>query len=445
MRPLARLRTSAALWLAPVCLAIVLLYFFNFLHQDSGYRRMLHEPKWAPSIVSRVLDTYYWFAYSVAAGLGAWEAGRLKKDGVWRLAPARSRYRVAAEALLPGALVGWLMLLLPVAMALIEMRVWPTPNSLPLLGMGLFLVCAHTVIGFTVGLWVHRVISAPLLAAAVLYLVGWSASDGERLWPQHLSGQYTGGLMFGELIPFTSLWPHLFLAGSLATACALAWVRLRARAARIALRCASAATAVVVMAACVVHVHSWGAVSPLSYRNAPMECAGNHPRACVPRAAHADLPAIRDEVTRTVTALRSAGLNVPMPDTVNDSLAAGRSAPRSAERVWWLPLSEGTRRGSERLRLQIALRFVRFPCRKSDAVNSRSAALYAATAADADRLYLRWQKTEMQSMYTNPDEVLAVMKRRVARARALPRDKQASWYRHELVKACENAGKDGAS
>lgn len=438
MRPLARWRTSGALWLAPVCLAIVLLYFKN-MHEDPGYTDLLDGPRWAPSVVARALDAYYWFAYAVAAALGAWEAGRLKKDQVWLLAPARSRYRVAAESLLPGVLVGWVMLLLPVIMALVEAETWPTLNALPLLGMGLFLVCAHTTIGFAVGQWVHRAISAPLLGAAVLYLVGWSASDGERLWPRHISGQYTEGLLFGELVPLTSLWPHLLFAGSLAALGALAWIPLATRGARVALRSTACGAALAVMAACIAHVHSWGAVSPLSANNAPLDCTGSHPRVCVPKAVQADVVGLRRDVTGTVKALRDAGLAARMPDTVNDTLAAGRSSQGSTNREWWLPMSKAAH--PETVRLSVVLKSIRFPCSRVDQVNSRSATLWAATVADADKRYLAWQRQELQQ-FQNPDEVMAVMKRRVSKARTLTPEGQAAWYKRELAKSCKNAGKD---
>ncbi|WJV48579.1 hypothetical protein [Streptomyces flavofungini] len=442
MKPLARLRTSGALWLSPVCLAIVLLYFFKSLHEDPGYTELLDGPKWAPALMATALDPYFWFAYAVAAALGAWEAGRLKKDQVWLLAPARSRYRVAAETLLPGVLVGWMMLLLPVVMALAEARIWPTLNSLPLLGMGWFLVCAHTTIGFTIGLWVHRAISAPLLGAAVLYLVGWSASDGERMWPRHISGQYPGGLLFGELVPFTSIWPHLLFAGAVAAFCVLAWTTLRSRWARIALRVTAGGTTLAVMAVCVAHVHSWGAVSPLSTNNAPLDCVGSRPRVCVPQAAHADVAALRSEVTHTLGVLKDAGVAVATPPAINDTLAAGRSGTRSDDREWWLPLSKAAR--PETVRFHVALKSVRFPCSRTDEVNSRSAVLWAATAIGAERRYLAWQRQELQQ-FQNPEEVMAVMKRRVSKARTLTPAGQAAWYERELVKACQNAGKDTRS
>lgn len=439
MRLLARLRTSGAVWLAPVCLAVILLYFFKSLHEDPGYTELREGPKWAPAVVARATDSSFWFAYAVAAALGAWEAGRLTKDQVWLLAPARSRYRVAAEAVVPGVLVGWSLLLVPVVMALTETRTWPTLNALPLLGMGCFLVCAHTTIGFAVGLRVHRVIAAPLLGAAVLYLVGWSASDGERLWPQHVSGRYQSGLLFGELVPFTSIWPHLLFAGAVAVFCALAWTPLRSRGARVALRVAAGCTAVAVMTACVVHVRSWGAVSPLSANRAPVECTGSHPRVCVPRAADADVPGLRGEVTHTLDVLRDAGVVVRTPRMVNDTLAAGRSGTRSDGREWWLPLSKAVR--PETVRLAVALKSVRFPCSRTDEVNSRSAALWAATTVGAGPRYLARQRQELRQL-ANPDRVMTAMQRRVAEAHTLSAAGQAAWYKRELIKACKNAGKD---
>ncbi|GAA3119279.1 hypothetical protein ACFQ0X_17435 [Streptomyces rectiviolaceus] len=442
MKILTRLRTSGAIWMSPVCLGIILVYFFQSLHLDPGYTGMYTEPKWGPSVVSRVLIAYYAFSYAIASGLGAWEAGRLKRDGVWSLSAARSRYRIAAEALLPGVAAGWLMLLIPLGMAFAEIGTWPTIDSLPLLGMGMILVCVHSIIGFAVGSRLNRIISAPLIAAVTYFLIGGSASRGETLWTRHLSGQFTAGLSFGEIAPLESLLPHILFSGSIAAACCVAWISAWGQLMRIAIRITAAAACVGIMASCVAAVDSWGAVSPLASGHAATECRGTHPRVCAPAAAHLDMKKTQREIAGAITALREAGVDVPTPSTVNDSVVLGRVQRTSTDRVWWMPVSKQAARGEETLRLAAVAHAVQFPCNRTDAVNSRSAMLWAATVAGADRPYLTWQKSEVQQ-YANGDEVLEVVQRRVSTARKLSHAEQSAWYAKEIKKACTNAGKDG--
>ncbi|WJV48628.1 hypothetical protein [Streptomyces flavofungini] len=153
----------------------------------------------------------------------------------------------------------------------------------------------------------------------------------------------------------------------------------------------------------------------------------------MPQAVRADVAALRGEVIRTLGVLRDTGVAVRTPWTVHDTLASGRSGTRSNDTEWWLPLAKSTR--PEAVRLGVALKSVRFPCSRTDEVSSRSAGLWAATVAAADRRYLAWQRQEEQQL-DNPGEVMAAMKRRVAAARELPKERQAARYASELVRAC---------
>ncbi len=127
------LRSSAALWTAPVWSGIVAFYFFYALHFEDSYEEVIGGPLWAAQQVARALNYFYAFAYGITLGLATWEGGRLKHDRVWDLAPSRARWRVAVQALAPAVGAGWAILLLPVVMRLVETRLLPTPTSvLPL-------------------------------------------------------------------------------------------------------------------------------------------------------------------------------------------------------------------------------------------------------------------------------------------------------------------------
>ncbi|GAA1500512.1 hypothetical protein GCM10009787_78400 [Streptomyces bangladeshensis] len=82
---------------------------------------------WAPAIVADALSPIYAFAYAVASALAAWEIGRLREAAVWVLAPARSRFRIAANILFPVVTLAWFMLILAAALRLIQEDV--APNS----------------------------------------------------------------------------------------------------------------------------------------------------------------------------------------------------------------------------------------------------------------------------------------------------------------------------
>ncbi|MFB7501880.1 hypothetical protein ACFC09_45845 [Streptomyces sp. NPDC056161] len=445
MKTLTCLRTSAAAWIAPVCIAVVTFYFFKAIRDDPAYSEMRDGLEWAPTIVDAAVAPFYMFAYPIAAALGSWEAGRLKQGGVWALAPARSRFRVAAHALLPVLATGWLTLTLPVVMGLIDIGVWPSIASLNPLLMAMAVVVAYIVIGFAIGSRFNRVISAPLLLVCVFYLVGWSATNNPA-WQRHLSGKMSGGVMIGEEIPWSTLAPHILFTGAIAAALAIAWIPTRLAWQRIVLRTAAVLAAAVTMVSCLRTVQGWDPYfAPRVAGHVPTRCAGETPRVCIPDGTGASPAAAAKEIRDSFQRLDKAGVTVHVPESIEDTLGTGRVAARSTDRHWHMPVSKQWHNGGgELLRLSVVLHEVRFACRFTDVVNSRSAKLWAATVAGADKPYIAWQKQELQQ-YANPDEVMQVMNRRVAEARALSPEQQKVWYEKELARACKDAGKDTRS
>ncbi|MER5771140.1 hypothetical protein [Streptomyces sp. NPDC001985] len=442
MKPLTRLRSSAAVWIAPVCLGIVIFYFFSAVRADAAYADMVAGPKWAPTVVEESISYFYMFAYPVAAGLGAWEAGRLKRDGVWALAPARSRHVIAVHTLLPGVITGWLMLLLPTLLGLVDIGVVPSLAALNPLLMAMALVVAHTVIGFAAGSWVNRVISAPALTLGLFYLVGWSATN-EPAWQRHLSGKVAGGVMAGESLPWSTLAPPVLFAGSVAAALALAWIPVRVPWRRAVLWTTAALGAVAVMAGSLSTVRGWNPYfAPRAAGQVPVSCAGEAPRVCIPTGTGTDPAEVRKEIRDAFRRLERAGVETRMPHTIHDASGGGRVKRETTRLTWRMAVVEQWRRGGgPLLRMSVALQEVRFPCRSTDQVNSRSARLWATTVAGAGEPYLDWQRQELRQ-FENPDEIMRVMKGRVEEARKLPADRQAAWYERELARACTNAGKD---
>ncbi|MFM9612635.1 hypothetical protein [Streptomyces niveiscabiei] len=445
----ARLRTSPAVWTAPVWGGIVVFYFFHALHLEDPYEEVVNGPLWAPQQVTQALFYFYAFAYAITCGLAAWEGGRLKRDGVWLLAPGRSRFRVAAHTLAPVVGAGWLVLGLPVLMRLIETGLVPTPRALAPLLLGMALVVAWAVIGCALGHLTPRLISAPLSAVFVYYLIT-KTGQVEPVWLRHVSGAPDTSLDFGEQYGLSTLAVPFLFAASVAVAVAVWWVPA-SRAVQLAVRAGAAVTACAVMVLCADVASGFGyGNGPVITGHAPAECTGTAPRVCVAAAGGAQgrLGQVHEEIDRSLTALRRAGVRVTVPATVTDSLLTGRRKEPSTRDTWWLPLSEQAGHngpGMTGVRFGVLLTAVRFPCafptsvepgRSADwIVNHDAAMLWAATLIDADKPYLDWRRGEYGN-FQNPRQVLAKVEERAHDAATLPSTEQSAWFHEEQRKAC---------
>lgn len=427
-----QLRLSSALWASPVALGVTLYYFYVIFDSDFAYSRGAIE--YAPEVVSFALNPAAALAYAAAASLAAWESGRLRDSGVWAIAPYRSRYRIAAQALLPVMLLTWLMLLIPAIGGLLRENVTPTLPSFPLLATCMAVSAAHCVIGFAVGRVVPKLIAAPILAMGIFYIVAASASSGEAFWPRHLLGQYHGVLAFGTTLPFKALAPHILFAGGLAAGAAILWVRPRNHRNRLVVPAAALAVAVAGTTTAYAQVSSWGPATPLSVGHAELTCAGKAPRLCVPRAGRADPAEARADVTAVTEQLKQAGVKVDLPEAIQDNVINGNRSRASTKTTWWLPLTTSQRNNTTRYE---ALRLaVHFPCTHAkDEVFSRSAMLWAAEVTGQSEMYMKRQRAEADQ-FTNGDELLRAVQKRVTKVRARPHRKQAVWYRQELKRAC---------
>lgn len=443
------------MWTAPVWLGIVGFYYFYALHFEDSYEEVVSGPLWAPAEVEAALFYFYSFAYAITLGLSVWEGGRLKRDGVWQLAPGRSRYRVAAHTLLPVVAAGWLVLVLPVVMRMIETRLVPTPAALSPLFMAMGIVCAYAIIGCALGHILPRLIAAPLAAAGVFYVIIETGKYDAPVWPRHVSGMPDTSLAFGEEYGAATLLVPLLFVAALAGAVGAFWIRAD-RGRLWVIRGAAGAVAVAVMASCVNVASGWAiADGPVTAGHAAARCTGSAPRVCMAETGGAveRLDAVRREIVKSVNGLRGAGVQVRMPDTVSDSLLNGRDRKRPSNTTWWLPLSRQAGQsggGMTSIRYAVLRTGVTFPCSfpatfesapsVDYVVNHDAALLWAATVIDADKPYLAWRKGEYGGAFENPGQVLAKVRERAGDALKLPAGQQAAWFEKEQAKACRLGG-----
>ncbi|MFJ9621896.1 hypothetical protein [Streptomyces sp. NPDC101181] len=450
----ARLRTSPALWTAPVWGGIIIFYFFYVVHLEDSRAEVLAGPLWAPEQVALVLSFFYAFAYAITVGLAVWEGGRLVLDGVWTLAPSRTRIRVAVHALTPSVVAGWLVLTVPVILRLVETSLMPSLAALTPLLMGMGIVGAYALLGCALGHLVPRSIAAPLASVAVFYLVSGSGGYSDPVWPRHTLGQIDTSLAFGERYGvLTVLVPFLFIAAA-AAAAAACWLRGPRR--RL-VRTAAVVAALGVSVACAREASGWGiADGPVVAGQAPVRCVGEAPRVCMAESGGAigSLDEVRTHVVASVRKLQAAGVRVEMPDVVSDALLAERHRKRSSATQWWLPLSRQAGEpggGMVNIRYAVLLTSVRFPCTLPAAfepgmpadwiVPHDAATLWAAQKIDAESPYLAWRRSEYGAIQ-NAHEVLAKVKKLADDTSGLPSEtEQKAWFHAEQQKACELAGR----
>ncbi|MET7638152.1 hypothetical protein [Streptomyces sp. NPDC005438] len=443
MNPGTRLRTSSALWAAPIVLGLSVFYAVHVFGLDYPYSRSALP--YAPEVVSFALEPFYGLGFAVVAALSAWEAGRLGKDGVWELAPVRSRYRVAFQALWPVLVLGWLMLLVAVGAALVREGVAPTLDALQFPCLAALLDVAYCVIGFAVGLWVTRLIAAPLLAVGVFYLVAFAGagqfSEGGADWTRHLSGSPSGFLSYGELATWSSLAAHLLPAAGVAAGLALAWGPGRTGLVRATAVVAACAVAVGAFATAYRLAADWGATAPVARARVLVDCAGEAPRVCVPRESDLAPAEARRVVTEVVTALREAGAGPRTPRRVTDSLVD--DSHRITDGEWHLPLTEADRDGA--LRYRVYRTAGRLPCAKPRPADASALRLWQAHQVGEERRYLRALRgevidpggdRELAALQKAEDARVGGVKARVAKVLEWSDTRQRSWYRATLDRVC---------
>jgi hypothetical protein len=418
------LRSGSFLWAAPFVLLLTLVYYVvgetSPLSTYYGF---------APALIAAPLMTLYALAYATAAGLAVWESSRLVSGGVWTLVPARSRFRVAANAVLPAVLLAWLVVALPAALSLGRTSTLPTADSLRLPAMACVLCCAHAVIGFSIGLRIHRIVAAPVVAVGTWVLVAFSRAE-QPYWLRHISGQY-GILNFGEVPAAASLAAPLLFGCGIAAGFAVLWLPIR-------IRTMKATIAVVVAAACTFGAYDiardWDHDPPLLSGRAPMACQGTAPEVCIPRGVGADLGTVRQEAVSVVNTLHSKGA-IQMPALITDRLSDGRSGRPSTASTLRPDLTFAAESGS--VRFSVLTAAIRFPCAEVDLVYGHAALLWGATVTGQVSAYERRVHQEMQTSQTRAAETK--VHSIVASVLARTDQEQGTWFRQTRDIACGKA------
>ncbi|MFF8412134.1 DUF7224 domain-containing protein [Streptomyces omiyaensis] len=422
MSLLARLRASSAFWFAPVAAVLTLLsYFYGAAGPRPGHLG------YAPTLVAGTLAPLYPLAYATAMALGVWESGRLARSRVWALAPTRSPYHVAAQALLPVLLVPWAMLTLPVTGALIETGTLPTLDSVPPLLMAMVLCVAHATIGFGLGRHLPHVIAAPVAAVLAFVVVGSTITTGEW-WKRHVSGQYPEIPWFGEAAdPFTLI-PHLLYTGGIAVAVALLWLPVRALLLRVAL---AAAVAVAATTGAQHMVQDWGRVPPLLTGHGSLTCVGNAPQVCMAEGSADNIDAVHRAAASVLQDYRAAGLTGPR--TIVDARTDGRNPQPSTAEVWRSALSQGDR--IRAIRFEVTRSALRYPCRRPDLATAQVLGMWAAEVTGEQAANARRIQREPELRRFSAAEWSRI-REEVAKVRRTSPAEQGAWFEQTLARAC---------
>ncbi|MFI1165152.1 hypothetical protein ACH4UM_16445 [Streptomyces sp. NPDC020801] len=378
---------------------------------------------YAPSIVSAPLETLYALAYAVVAALSCWESGRLKSARIWALAPARSRYRIAANALAPVILLSWLVLLVPPAISLARSATMPSVDSLRLPLAAMVLCVAHAVLGFALGCWVPRIIATPILAVADWITVAFTRAV-LPYWPRHVSGQFDA-VGFGEVPGFVTMAVPVLLAGGIAAGLMILWLPYGWRALRVA---AAAVLAVGGVLGAYRTAADWSATAPMTTGNVAMTCAGSAPRMCVPEFNARYLPQVQRDTAKALRTLRDAGATSAQPRLITDSYADGRRQRPSTDTEWRMMLTESVPSGDAVYR--VVVQALHFRCEQVSARSAHSAWLWGAVKTGQERAYR--ERREEEGLNPAARTLEKQVQADVARVLAEPRAEQAEWIRGTL-------------
>ncbi|WP_326767550.1 hypothetical protein OG978_26230 [Streptomyces sp. NBC_01591] len=427
MSLLARLRASSAFWFAPFAIALTLLsYFFGSSGPRPGHLG------YAPTLVANALGPLYTFAYATAMALGVWESGRLAKSKIWELAPTRSHYHIAAQALLPVLLLPWMMLVLPVAGALVETSTPPTLDSVYPLLMAMTVCVAHGVIGFGIGRHVPHMIAAPVAAVLTFIVVGSTVTTGEW-WKRHVSGQYPEIPRFGEAADPATLIPHILFTAGIAAAVALLWLPVRVLLLRVVL---SGALAFASMAGAQHMVRGWGPIPPMLIGHGTLTCVGDAPKVCMAEGAADNIDSVHRYAESVLQDYRAAGVSTP--EMIIDASTDGRSPQPSTSKVWRAGLSVGERHGT--VRFQVMRSALHYSCGHPDLATAQTLGLWTAevTGEEAANRKRMQQEQELSSITSAQ---WSRIRGEVDRIRRAPAQQQGAWFEQNLTRACSKGAK----
>ncbi|MER7191754.1 hypothetical protein [Streptomyces flaveolus] len=351
----------------------------------------------------------------------------MRSARVWALAPARSRYRIAVNALAPVIVLSWLVLLVPAAVSLARSATLPTLDSLRFPLAGMVLCVGHAVIGFAVGCWVPRVIATPILAVADWITVAFTRAV-LPYWPRHVSGQF-GSIGYGEVPDLVTAAAPVLLVGGVAVGLLILWLPRGWGILRVGV---AAAVAVAGVLGAYRTAADWSATPPLTAGHVAMTCTGSAPRMCVPDFNARYLPQVQSDTAKALRVLRTSGATSDDPRLITDSYGDGRRQKPSTDAVWRMTLTGPVQSGDAVY--QIVIRSLHFRCEEVPARDAHAAWLWAAVKTGQESAYRKKRAEEGR-------DPLAVQLEKqvradVTRVLAEPAAEQSEWIGQKLD-SCE--------
>ncbi len=426
MRLATALRTTSVVWVAPLVFGWVWLVSSHEAANEPAY--------WAgnTALVGHTLPFYA----PACAACAAWEAGRLRRAEVHRLAPVRGRYAIAISALWPVVLLG----VAAVVVCLVTVRLatgaafdWPHPGVLAMAG---YLITVHTVLGYGLGMLLPRVLAAPLLLVVDYLCLVMPVTIVDPMWLRELTGWLDApyGDITTTMNPVALVVPMVLATGILAAVLISAEIA-RWRRPRV-VRVGAAATAFLVClsvftVSAVLPVRDWNGDPPPRARTDSPVCTDGSPRICVPVEAADSLEPLAAAAKEVVPRLVDAGLEPP------EELAFVSEAADIDTRTWRLFLYRDM--GDVDMKASIAASALPPipPCPETSDVRSGHAGTLAAwlmvkAGMGVDEI----QSQSSQKLATDP-QIMPV----VDRETKLSPERQLSWFTRNvtLLQQCRPA------
>ncbi|WP_409471195.1 DUF7224 domain-containing protein [Streptomyces sp. HC307] len=306
MRIATALRTTSVIWIAPLVLAWVWLVTSHEAANEPAY--------WAgnTALVGHTLPFYA----PACAAFAAWEAGRMRRAGVHRLAPVRGRYAIAISALWPVALLGVagvMVCLLTVRLETGAAHDWP---HLGVLAMAGYLITVHTVLGYGLGMLLPRILATPLILVIDYLCLVMPVTVVDPMWLRELTGWLAApyGDVTITMNPVALAVPMVLATGVLAAVLVSAEIARWRRTRVVRVGAAAVASLVclsVFTVSAVLPVRDWNGDPPLRARTDPPVCTGDSPRICVPVEVAGSLDQLAAAAKEIVPRLVEAGLEPP--------------------------------------------------------------------------------------------------------------------------------------
>ncbi|WP_158690648.1 DUF7224 domain-containing protein [Streptomyces sp. 142MFCol3.1] len=426
MRITTALRTTSVIWIAPLVLAWVWLVTSHEAANEPAY--------WAgnTALVGHTLPFYA----PACAAFAAWEAGRMRRAGVHRLAAVRGRYTIAIGTLWPVALLGVagvMMCLLTVRLETGAAHDWP---HLGVLAMAGYLITAHTVLGYGLGMVLPRILATPLILVVDYLCLVMPVTVVDPMWLRELTGWLAApyGDVTTTMNPVALVVPMVLATGFLAAVLASAEIARwrRTRAVRVAAAAAASLVCLSVFTvAAILPVRDWNGDPPLRARTDPPVCTGEAPRICVPLEASGSLDQLAATAKEIVPRLVDAGLEPPQ------ELAFVSEAADIDARTWRLFLQRDMSDIDVRASIAASALPTIPPCPTTSDTRTGHAGTLAAwlmvkAGMDADEI----QGQYSQKLAADP-QVMSVVDRETKRSSA----EQLSWFTRNvtLLQHCKPA------